>query len=340
MNNPSNKPLNGTDGAPESRTLSLQPTQQCTAACEHCGTFSSPATKVRLSHELAESAIRQAAQEGFRIVAFTGGEPTLMGQWLLRGIELARSLGLETRLVTNGWWAKYPEDAAKKVRDLAEAGLDEIAFSTGDQHARFVPVASIVAGVCAAVAAGLRVVVIVEIVKPRQVTRAMLEQLPEIQAIRAAHPAQALQMFESPWMPLDPRHIESYPPGIAVNNGNLARRGGCDDIFGTTTISPDGGISACCGIGMRLIPDLQLGNIADTSLATAWHSSRSDPLKRGLRSHGPERLLAWAATQDPSIEWENMYAHRCQACIRLFTDPKVKRVFRLQEEKLRAELRV
>jgi pyruvate-formate lyase-activating enzyme len=306
----------------------MQPTQQCTAACEHCGTFSNPSTRVRLGEDLAERAIRQAAADGFNDVAFSGGEPTLFGKWLFHGIKLAKSLGMGTRVVTNGWWAKSPALAAKKAADFAEAGLDEVVFSTGDQHARFVPVKSVVNGVQAGVEASIRVVVVVEIVKPRQITRATLEAFTEIQALRTAHPPQALRIFESPWMPLNPTNVQDYPNGVAVNKDNLARRSGCDDVLATTTISPDGGISACCGIGMRLIPELQLGNIASTSIAEASLNARADPLKRRLRSEGPERMLAWAATRDPSIQWENMYAHRCQACIRLFTDPKVTKVLR------------
>jgi hypothetical protein len=38
--------------------------------------------------------------------------------------------------------------------------------------------------------------------------------------------------------------------------------------------------------------------------------------------------LAWAATHDSSIEWENLYSHRCQACLRIYQDPKVREVIR------------
>ena len=41
---------------------------------------------------------------------------------------------------------------------------------------------------------------------------------------------------------------------------------------------------------------------------------------------GPERILEWASTHDPEIQWEDMYAHRCQACIRLYKDSRVKTV--------------
>lgn len=306
------------------RTLSVQPTQQCNAACEHCGTFSNPNSKTRLNTDLAEAAIRQAAEHGFTDVVLTGGEATLMGQWLPRAIAQVKSLGMKARLVTNGWWAKSAQSAARRSREFAAAGLDEINFSTGDQHARFVPLETVVRGVCAAVHSGMKVTIIVELVKSRQITKAMIEAMPQIRALRESGCGSRLSIYQNPWMPIDPGTVESYPAGVAANGGNLAGRGGCDDVLQTITISPDGVISACCGIGMRLIPELQLGNIADTSIAEACRKAEVDPLKWRLRHEGPEKMLAHAATADPSIEWENMYAHRCQACIRMYRDPKIR----------------
>jgi hypothetical protein len=71
---------------------------------------------------------------------------------------------------------------------------------------------------------------------------------------------------------------------------------------------------------------LHVGNIREIDLAEADRIAASDPLKQWIRSEGPERILAWAASHDPDIKWENMYAHRCQACIRLHKDRRVQEV--------------
>jgi hypothetical protein len=77
---------------------------------------------------------------------------------------------------------------------------------------------------------------------------------------------------------------------------------------------------------MRLIPELNLGHIDDVSLNDAIAEAENDLLKRWIRLEGPERILAWAAEKDRSIEWEGRYAHRCQACLRLYKDPAVRTV--------------
>jgi len=79
---------------------------------------------------------------------------------------------------------------------------------------------------------------------------------------------------------------------------------------------------------MRLVPELQLGRAGEVALADAIKAAEEDLLKRWIRAEGPERILAWAAEYDPQIEWEGMYAHRCQACLRLYQDPAVRKVVR------------
>lgn len=90
------------------------------------------------------SAIEQAAQCDYQVVVFTGGEPTLAGKDLFTAIARASSLGLSTRVVSNAHWAATDALASRMVNALLGAGLCEINFSTGDQHARFVSVDNIV----------------------------------------------------------------------------------------------------------------------------------------------------------------------------------------------------
>jgi hypothetical protein len=103
-------------------------------------------------------------------------------------------------------------------------------------------------------------------------------------------------------MPLSPSTIHKYPEGTAANRSNLAMRKGCDSILSTTTVQVDGTIAACCGLGMRLIPELQLGNVRDTELIDAQQKAENDFLKRWIRAEGQERILEWASTHDPEIE--------------------------------------
>jgi hypothetical protein len=308
------------------RTLSVMPTWRCSAACGNCGTMSNPKVKTYLDVAHVLSAIDQAAEAGYSTVVFTGGEATLAWETLVAGIEHATRLGLPSRLVTNAHWAVTPARAEQRVQALRTAGLTEINFSTGDQHARFVPVARVIAAADAALGSGLRVAIMVETTKERAITRETIETDPAYIALAERHGP--VMINESPWMPLSASVRGDYEADQLVNARTLPAHGGCDSVLSTTTVQADGTIAACCGIGMRLIPELQIGDIRSTPLVEADRRAGDDFLKRWIRVEGPERILAWAAVKDPAIEWEDMYAHRCQACLRLYQDPRVRQVIR------------
>jgi hypothetical protein len=233
---------------------------------------------------------------------------------------------MPVRLVTNAHWATSPEVAAGRLAELRDAGLSEINFSTGDEHARFVPVDAVVTASLASVRLGFAPFIMVELREERRVTKSVVLAL--LQASSQGQDELArIRIEESPWMPLSPSKVAQYPEGVAVDSKNLARQRGCDNVLQTFVVQADGRIGACCGLGMRLIPELQVEHAVGVGfLARAIERAGNDFLKLWIHHQGPERILAWAAERDPTITWEGQYGHKCQACIRLYRDDKVRRV--------------
>jgi Radical SAM superfamily/4Fe-4S single cluster domain len=316
--------VNILDPLPNDRILSLLLTLQCNAQCEHCGTMSGPKVKTRLELEDAQSAIDQAAGSGYKMVVFTGGEPLMYGKGLFTLIEQATALGLPTRVVTNAFWASPLQAARTMARRLVRAGLREINFSTGDQHARFVDVDNIIRATRACLDEGLPVSVMVETVRDARWCIETIRQRPLFESLIGTVDAERINFCESPWMPLDADQAQAYPCGYTAHRGNVATRLGCDSIMNTTTVLADGRIMACCGLGTQTIPELEVGNLRTSTFAEVDRRVNDDFLKRWIKIEGPERIVAWAAEKDPSIEWEHRFAHRCQACKKLYSDPKVR----------------
>ncbi len=152
------------------------PTYKCTAECSHCGTLSGRSESTWLGLQNMLTAIDQAADQGdYRVVVFTGGEPTLAGNDLFTAIRRADIRGLSTRVVSNAYWASTPFLAERMIAKLVDAGLKEINFSTGDEHARFVPLDHVVRATAAAAASSLSAIVImVETVLNRTITASAL----------------------------------------------------------------------------------------------------------------------------------------------------------------------
>lgn len=194
------------------------------------------------------------------------GESILLsdGKNLIKSIERASPRGLFTRIVSNAYWANTDKGAEQVISEFVRAGLTEINFSTGDQHTRFVSIENVICATRAAVGGGLLVAIMVETVNERQITKEVLENHPKFKRIRQDFPHCWIRVDESPWMPLSPSVIRKYPDGMLTNSANLVTRTGCDNVLTTTTIEADGTIAACCGIGMRAIPELRLGNIHET----------------------------------------------------------------------------
>jgi MoaA/NifB/PqqE/SkfB family radical SAM enzyme len=308
------------------RTLSLMPTFRCTAECKNCGTLSNPRTGGILPLQQMTRAVDEAAGLNYNTVVFTGGEATLAGEDLLSAMRHAAFSGFRTRLVTNAHWASDKESARTYLGQLVDAGLMEINYSTGDQHARFVPVDNIFFALEGAVERALPVTIIIELTRDGEINRQTFEGDERFRELAARFPYADVILQEWTWSPLGAFNREEYPDQFYVNEENLESRTGCEGMLGNLTVQPDGKIASCCGLGMRVVPELTIGKLDESGLSEAEQNARRDPLNLWIRDLGPEKILAWAAKIDPRIKWQNMYAHRCQACIRLFKDPKVRDV--------------
>ena len=87
-------------------TLTILPTYNCTAACEHCCFGSHPGIAERIPLPRILDYITQAAGLGtVKVIVFSGGECFTLGPELVIAIAKATELGLATRCVTNGCWA-------------------------------------------------------------------------------------------------------------------------------------------------------------------------------------------------------------------------------------------
>ena len=298
----------------------------CTAACENCCFDSHPGIRKRLSRAQILAFIDDAKKfKSLRLLVFSGGECFLLGKDLTAGVRHATDLGLHTRCVTNGYWAKNEETALARLSELKEAGLCELNISTGDFHQRFVAHDTVVNGVLAALKLDLPIVVMVELQLTRRVTAATIRNDPRIQAAIGSHKPGLFKIIESPWMPMSADEILPQHRNRLINRDNVHRRKGCESILTTLVATPSGRIGSCCGLSREHIPELHLDA---GEMGAAYEKAATDFMNIWLSVEGPEKILAWAAGKDPAIEWENRYAHHCHACLKVFSDDRVRSVIK------------
>ncbi|MGW2587713.1 radical SAM protein [Streptomyces virginiae] len=310
----------------EPKVLTILGTYKCTAACENCCFGSNPFLTKRL--ELED--IIEFIDEGSRgaeceMVVFSGGECFLLRNDLVAAVAHATDLGLATRVVTNGYWAKRMDHGRRRLAALKEAGLRELNVSTGDYHQQFIDEETVINAACLGIEQELETLVIVELQKERQVTAARLTSNPR--AISLLPPKGSLRIIESPWIPMDYEQIIQQDETRLLNRSNIHLRKGCNSIFNTIVVTPDKNVGFCCGLGREKISELNTPWVSG-SLDGLLQGAARDFIKIWIYVDGPEKILAWAAGKDSRISWENRYSHHCHACLALFSDPMVREVIR------------
>ncbi len=322
-------------------TLTLLPTYQCTAACENCCFDSNPRTRGRAATTRLLEYIDQAASlRTMRVVVISGGEPFLLGKDLDLLIARANGHGLATRIVSNGYWATSLDVARARLTALRAAGLKELNVSTGDFHAEFVPLPRVAFAARAASDLNMQVAIMIERRAERHVVLDDIRSHPLIrQIVDDPNRSSSILFVESPWMKRGSavqggtREVDEGAPvpqdaNAVVTRKNLPMRAGCSSILNGIVVTPYEQFGACCGLPREEIPELNIGAMRSKGLERCYEEARNDFLKVWLAVEGPEHILAWAAEHDPSIEWEGLYAHQCDACRAVYKSPKVVAVIR------------
>lgn len=312
----------------EPEVVTILATYKCTAACENCCFGSNPSMTKRLDLADILAFIEEGAAYGHcKLVVFSGGECFLLGDDLVTAVERATSLGLATRCVTNGYWAKSLKHGRRRLQTLVDAGLKQINISTGDYHQQWVAQETVVNAACLAVEMGLtNTVVMVELQQDRSVTGESLAADPRVRAL-LADDATDFRLLESPWMPMNPDDQIAQSDAMLLSRRTLHTRQGCESVLRTMVVTPERRFGFCCGLTREQIPELNASWEAGT-LGDLVEAGSRDFMKIWLYVDGPERILAWAAGKDPRIDWEDRYAHHCHVCRALFDDPLVRAAIR------------
>lgn len=125
---------------------------QCNAECRYCMYACSPKWKGWISEENLEKILNQLAgkiapsrygPEGVELnygLHFTGGEPFLNFELLLKGVEIANQLKIPSTFVeTNCYWCTDDEITREKLKLLKEKGLKGILISVNPYYLEYVP---------------------------------------------------------------------------------------------------------------------------------------------------------------------------------------------------------
>lgn len=250
-----------------------------------------------------------------KILVLTGGECFLLNNDLNKIIEYANSKGLLTRIVTNGYWAKTYNEAYTILQKLRNSGLNEINFSTGDDHQEWIPYDNIVNGCMASMDLGLTCLVNVETHDSSKFTGDIFQQdhrlVTYFDISKYKHP---LKIEQGVWIPFDKKTSVSYEK--IQNKEDVNNR--CSSLFNTIPINPYSNMSSCCGLPSEHIIPLRLGNLENRSVKELYESQFEDLLKIWIFLDGPHKVIKFIYNQR-GIK-KNVFGHICSACSEIFKD--------------------
>lgn len=304
------------------RTITIVTTHQCTASCRSCCFACSPKRELGLKTEEMIRLIKISTEtfSSIQNLVLTGGEVMTLGMDnITQIIRSAKDLGLVTRIVTNAVWAYNKKRAERIVTELAHAGLDEINFSTGDEHQRFVPFRNILNAI-AVVDQTPEIKTCAVVLESGNGKKFVAEQFNrEFTAFFGSDYKSKLVLLSSPWVDLQDRPIPFDKTELIPRDTEYHRRG-CDNIFNGLQINPRGQLLACCGFAAEYTPLLKMGRFPSTGdeLRSLIATHTQDLLKIWLYLDGPKAILEYLEEGKTCHE----HLHDCEICTRLLLNPR------------------
>lgn len=298
--------------------LTLLTTYRCTAACPNCCFNCSPKPKIDdiMSLEKMKQYISSAKKDfpSLLLVVFTGGECTLLGDDLIHAIKHAKSLGMFTRIVTNGHWGKDPAIANKWITSFVNAGLDEINFSTGDEHNMFVSLDTITYAIseCARLDSFKSVFINIETLSTHNISEKDVLNSINIRELDDCF-KQKIRCIKSPWI-----EFRNKNEGDFHEMNLLTLQRPCKDVLTSINITPTGQFLSCCGLASEYTPFLKLGQFSEDNLKTLHNSRFNDLLKLWLFSVGPYKIL-----QEIGCTPKEKHKHGCEYCHNMLQNEEI-----------------
>lgn len=242
--------------------LTIITTNNCTSSCRNCCFQCGPKKQERLTISEMKSYITQAkeAYPSLKLLVLTGGECFTFGKGLVDVISYATSkYNMYVRIVSNAYWANTLENAHKRLVPYVEAGLNEINFSTGDDHLEYVPLQYIKNACLASVELGLLPLVNIETREDRKFTNC--DFLSDVQLLNL-YSEKKIGIANGVWVSFK----KENKPNVNNRNYLSPPHVRCKNLFTSINIDPNHRLLACCGLTVKYSKYLDLGNLNTTPL--------------------------------------------------------------------------
>jgi hypothetical protein len=287
-----------------------------------------------MSEEEIKDLVLQASALGARLVAFTGGEPSLLKEKLVR---LLRFIKTETkisyaRIVTNGKWATSAQRAREILESWQDAGLDEVNISCGEYHQEFVPISSVITAYKAACDLDFQSVVLAgEFLVEGKGRLSAWDFQKEIDGGR--YSPEVRSPYTKRYQGMSCGSAMRYGRGkefIPVEDVHFQPEetihSVCQDVLSVITAHPNGNTTACCGIMVREESLLNIGNWREQRLEPMLREANQDIVLNWIRYLGLRDMKRWIQSKDPTLLPRTEYTCICDLCADIVYDRRCQEI--------------
>jgi organic radical activating enzyme len=292
----------------------------------------------------------QASDLGTEGIVLTGGEPTLIKHDELcdyfRFIKDRTNIS-NIRIVTNGYWAKSYEKAYSVLKDWKEAGLDELNVSCGEFHQEFVPIENIEHAYKAGCDLDFKTVLLAgEFTKSKKENKLTPYDFEKMLGCRIKQHKENSQFVTK-------NHLMTCNSALSSGRGkqyiklediplikyeNLPNI--CNSVVSGLSFHPDGLVTLCCGVGVRDVDFLNIGNWREERLQMILNRSNDDLYANLIKFYGLKTLKEKLMATHPELGLTHKlsYFSLCELCFEIFTNGNVLNYFHTNNLELEDEL--
>lgn len=265
-------------------------TYTCNFACDHCFLYCSPEARGTFTLARIKNILDEASKlDTVNTVYFEGGEPFLYYPLMIEAIRIARDMGFDVGIVTNGYWATSVEDAELWLKPLYELGISDLSISNDSFHYGDEKDTSAKAALASATGLNLPVDTIC-IERPRRES-----EHPELEK---GAPAGGGPMYRG-------RAAEKLTHGLPLSHWEEFTECPHENLEdpGRVHVDPFGNVHICQGLCM--------GNLWKTSLSELIknYQAKNHPVCGPLVRGGPALLV-----KEYNVTHEDKYVDACHLC--------------------------
>ena len=291
-------------------------TAQCNAACMHCSKSYGPTRTEALSvDEIIRLMDEAAAIDDGQPLCFdiTGGEPFLQFDRLVAIVKHGGTLGAEISCMTNAFWARNDEIAARKLTLLKDAGPSSLGVSASRFHQQFVPLHRVQRALKIAMRLGvlteLKAAVTLQDLKPAgavshwngQVSTDLINMFPVLPHLRDGQTLPEEEYYREPGIP----HHQCPGDAVCVDFNGIAR--------------------SCCSLGTENT-FLRIGDTRQSPLKEIHQTFENAGKQRILREQGPIEFARGAIAAGMGHRLRKAYAGPCDLCMHIRADSQLREV--------------